>query len=153
MARIDWVHTRLLNWQRWKLTQGSGVLGYSAMRWQEPVRVLEPYAEAPVPTNAIEASETDDAVQRLPGVLLATVRVYYLGKLDPGNRQERHAACERDQVNKLCISKATMHARLGMAHKALAEHWNARRERAQRERARVEGTIAANRPASGSFPP
>jgi hypothetical protein len=151
MARIDWVHTRLLNWQRWKLTQGSGVLGYSAMRWQEPLRVLEPYAEAPVPTNAIEASETDDAVQRLPGVLLATVRVHYLGKIDPGNKRERNAAGERDQLHKLCIAKSTLHARIGMAHKLLAEHFNARRERAQRERARVEVAIAATRPAAGSF--
>jgi hypothetical protein len=151
MARIEWVHFRLLNWQRWSLTQGSGVLGYAAMNWAEPVKVLEPYAEAPIPTDAIEASETDAAVWRLPGALKATIMVHYLGKLEPRNKRERYAASERDQLDKLCIAKSTLHARIEQAHRLLAEHFNARRERAGRERERVEGAIAATRPmATGS---
>ena len=146
MARLEWVHYRLLNWQRWMLTQGSGVLGYAGMKWAEPVKVLEPYAEAPVPTNAIEASETNDAVQRLPGELKATVFVHYLGKLDPGAKRERYAAGERDQLAKLCIAKSTLHARIERAHRLLAEHFNDKAERGRVERSRVEGTIDAARP-------
>lgn len=127
MARIDWMHDRLLNWQRWMLMQGSGVLGYAAVNLSEPTGDRTPYAEAPIPTNAIEAGETNDAVQRLPSELKRTVIEYYTGK-----------GGESDHLRVLCCAKATLHARLERADRLLVEHFSARRERADAERARVE---------------
>lgn len=147
MARIEWVHMRLLNWQRWMLSQGSGVLGYAAVNLADPTPgVLEPYAEAPVPTNAIEASETNDVVQRLPSELRAAVMVKYVGKLEPSNRKERHATCEQDQVAKLFCSRSTMHARVERAQRLMADHFEARRAKREVERGRVEGLIDRTRP-------
>lgn len=141
MGRIEWVHYRLLNWARWLLTQGMGPLGYA--RSDPSVSGLggdpEPWAEAPVPTNAIEASETHDAVQLLPGELRATVLQYYTGK-----------GTEADHVRKLVCSRATLHARIERAHRLLGEHFEVRRARADQaqreERERVErATAQANR--------
>jgi hypothetical protein len=147
MARIEWVHQRLLNWQRWMLTQGGGVLGYAAVNLADPTPgVLEPYAEAPVPTNDIEAGDTNDAVQRLPSELKATVLVKYLGKLEPDNRRERYAASEQDQLLKLGCGRSTLHARIERAQRLLADHFEARRTKRANERQRVEALIERTRP-------
>lgn len=140
MARIEWIEQRLLNWQRWRLTQGSGVLGYAASRpGPEGVVVRDPYAETPIPTNEIEASDTDDAVQRLhPGELKAAILVRYLGKLEPGNKRERIATCEKDQLAKLAIGRSTLYARIERAQRLLAAHFTARAETRKTERQRVE---------------
>lgn len=147
MARIEWVHFRLLNWSRWLLTQGMGPLGFAR---SEPSQAVggdpQPWAEAPVPTNAIEASETHDAVQLLPGELRATVVQYYTGK-----------GTETDHMRKLYCSRATLHARIERAHKLLGEHFEVRRARADEaartERARVELVQEAARPAAVELPP
>lgn len=129
MPRIDWIEQRLLNWARWKLGADGGSMGYAAVDLTNPTPgIRDPYAEAAIPTNAIEAADTDDAVQRLhPGELRATVIEYYVG-----------AGTYTDKLRRLVCSKATMYARIDQAHAKLAEHWNARRVSQAAERDRVE---------------
>jgi hypothetical protein len=130
MARIETIHMRLLEWQRWRLSSGGGVLGYAAVDLQgaqDGVRQRDPYQQAPVPTSAVQAGETDQAVQGLPSDLRATVCEYYLGR-----------GGEADHLRRLVCSRATLHARLERADHLLATHFSARAERAQRERERVE---------------
>ena len=139
MARVEWVHYRLLNWSRWLLTQGMGPLGYAR---SDPSRAAEgraePWADAPVPTNAIEASDTHDAVQLLPGELKATVIQWYTAK-----------GTEADHLRKLACSRATLYVRIDRAHRLLAEHFEVRRikaeARAKAERERVEQVTATSR--------
>lgn len=135
MARIEWIEYRLLNWARWKLSQGGGVLGFSAMNWTDPTAVREPYAEVPIPTNEIEASETDTAVQRLPVELQRTVVEHYTGK-----------SMIKDQLKRLAVTRPTLYARIDQAHVLLARYFNDRRERQDRERQRVDGLVGAARP-------
>lgn len=128
MARNEEMERRLLNWARWRLTQGGGPLGYAAVNLETAeTGVRTPYEDVPVPTSGIEASETEDSVRRLPSELKRTVEVHYL---DGGN--------ERRRLAKLCIGKSTLHARIERAHRLLAEHFAARSDRAKAERARVE---------------
>lgn len=128
MARIDWIEQRLQNWARWSLMRGSGVLGYSAVDLSDPTPgIRDPYAQAPIPTNEIEASETDDAVQRLPGDLKRTVIEVYVG---PGGLRQKLA--------RLCCAERTLHDRVDRAHRLLADHFLAQQDRAKAERERVE---------------
>lgn len=128
MARIDWIEHRLLNWARWKLSYGGGALGYASV----PLGVVtvgerSTADEAPIPINDIEAGETDDAVKRLPSELRATVVEYYTGR-----------GGEQDHLRVLCCARATLHARVDRAHRLLADHFTARKDRAEEERKRVE---------------
>lgn len=138
MARIEWIEQRLLNWARWKLGADGGSMGYAGVDLTSPTPgVRDPYAEAAIPTNAIEAGDTDEAVERLhPGELRATVLEYYVG-----------AGTYTDKLRRLVCSKATMYARIDQAHRQLAEHFSARRDRQQAERVRVERLQQAQRPA------
>lgn len=147
MARIEWVHYRLLNWSRWLLTQGMGPLGFARTEPSDAAGGdLQPWIEAPVPTNAIEASETHDAVQLLPGELKATLIQFYTGK-----------GTEADHIKKLCCSRSTLHARIERAHRLLGEHFEVRRSKAdhaaREERARVEKVQQAARPPAVDLPP
>lgn len=136
MARLDWVERRLQNWSRWKLNSGSGPLGFAAVDLSNPTpEVRDPFAEAAIPTLAVEASETDDAVQRLPGELKATLLEFYTGR-----------GGLADHLRRLVCAKATLYARLERADRLLAEHFNARDERARAERQRVEAVQASARP-------
>lgn len=126
MARIDWVETRLLNWARWKAGGGSFSGDYAKVNWgAEGVRGR--YAEVQIPTNAIEAGDTDAAVQALPGELRATVTEFYVGE-----------GGEAQHLQQLQCTRSTMHARIERAHRLLAERWNTQRAARDAERSRVE---------------
>lgn len=140
MARIEWVEYRLLNWARWKLCSGSGGLGYASVNLTDPNVGRDGYAEAAIPISDVEASSTDDAISRLPGELKATVIEVYTG---PGG--------ETDHLRKLFCAKATMHARIGRAHRLLADHFTAQADRQRVERERLAQLIESARP--GSFTP
>lgn len=128
MARIESIEFRLINWARWKAGAGGGRLGYSGINLANPTPgVRDPYAAAPVPTNDIEASETDQAVLLLPGDLRATVIEYYTG-----------TGGEADHLRILCCARATMHARIDRAHRLLAEHFAAQDDRQRQQRDRIE---------------
>lgn len=135
MARIEWVEQRLQNWARWRLMSGSGVLGYAGVNLAEAGGVREPYAEAPIPVTEVEASETDTAVERLPGHLKATVLELYLGQ-----------GGIRDKLKRLCCSEPTLHRRIEQAHRLLADHFTALDDRRRAERARVEALQRSVRP-------
>ncbi|MCR5864665.1 hypothetical protein [Aquincola sp. J276] len=128
MARIDWIEHRLLNWARWKSRSGGGALGYARV----PLGVQTPstrdaYADVPIPVNDIEAGVTDDAVQRLPSELRATIVEYYTG-----------TGGEQDHLKVLCCAKATLYARIERAHRLLAAHFHSEQQRGAVERQRVE---------------
>lgn len=136
MARIQWIEERLLNWQRWRLTQGAGVLGYAAVNYANPTpEVREPYAEAPIPFNDIEASDTETAVQRLPIELRRTVFEHYVGR-----------GTMSDHLKRLQVTRPTLYARIDLAHRMLANDFSAQREKRDRERQRVEALQASMRP-------
>lgn len=135
MARIDWIEHRLLNWARWRARSGRGALGYARVQLGvQAVVTRDPYADAPIPINDIEAGATDDAVQRLPSELKATVIEHYTG---PGG--------ELDHLRVLCCAKATMYARIERAHRLLADHFTAQKDRAAAERQRVEALQVAHK--------
>lgn len=129
MARIEEIENRLRNWSRWREGAGGGRLNYSSVKWGPPLPKAsqDPYAAAPVPINDIEASETEQAVQLLPGDLKATVIEYYTGR-----------GGEADHLRQLCCAKATMYARIDRAHRLLADHFAAKKDRQREERERLD---------------
>lgn len=127
MARLEWVHMRLMNWSRWVLTRGSGKLGYAKVNLLDPNASRSGYVEAPIPVNAVEASETDAAIGKLPSELKATVLQYYVGK-----------GTEADHLRRLCCSRSTLYARIERAQRLLSEHFAAQQDKRRHERDRVE---------------
>lgn len=127
MARIDWIEHRLLNWARWTEMPGGGALGYAAVNLGTPNAGRNGYAESVIPVSSVEARETDDAVRALPGDLRYTVTEIYIGR-----------GTLREKLGRLQCAEATMHARIGRAHRQLADHFSARQAKQQVERERVE---------------
>lgn len=128
MARITEMEYRLKNWARWRLCFGGGVLGYSAVQLGvEPNQQRDPYAAAVVPVNDVEGSETDDAVNKMPGEVKATVHEFYLGR-----------GGMADHLKRLCCAEATLYARLAKADRLLQDHFTVRREKRDAERERLE---------------
>lgn len=139
MARIEWIEHRLQNWARWRLSQGRGALGYAAVNLADADAGRDGYIEASIPISDVEASETDQALQRLnpPGLALTVVEVY-TGR-----------GGIKDKARRLCCAEVTIYARIDQAHRQLAELLNERRRVRDAERARVEKLQAGVRP--GSF--
>jgi hypothetical protein len=126
MPRIDWVEARLQNWALWKTARGGGNLGCGGTDLGAANGGRSGYVTASIPIMEVEASATDDAVNRLvPAGTVLTVHKYYLG---PGGHQDRALS--------LGISVAAMYARIEKAHHQLAELFIAQRE--ERERRRLE---------------
>jgi hypothetical protein len=142
MARVDWIDRRLLNWARWKLGDSSGPGGYAGVNMANPTPgIREPYEAAPIPVVAVEASETDTAVNALCLELRHTVTEFYTGR---GGLS--------DHLQRLGCAKATLYARLDRADRELVAWFNAKDQRARAERQRVEQLQRAARP-TGSFTP
>lgn len=136
MARIEWVESRLLNWARWKLDPGDGALGYARPNVAGINAGRDGYIEASIPISDVEASETEQAVQRLnPPGLVMTVFEVYCG-----------AGGIKDKARRLCCAEATVHARIDQAHRQLATHLAERQRQREAERARVERVQASVRP-------
>lgn len=145
MARLEWVHLRLVNWQSYCLRRdGSG--NFSRPAYEERVDGEGWDAETVIRVNDDEARKTGEAVARLPPELMATVRVRYLGVLVPGNRRERCATTEADQLAKLCCGRSTLHARLERSDRLLARDFDGQRLKLDAERQATERLIAATRP-------
>lgn len=137
MARIEWIEMRLLNWARWRLMQGSGPLGYAAVDLTDPTAMVQrdPYTDAPVPTNAIEAGETEEGIRSLEEDLRAAVLAWYL-----------RTDGLRGALRQTGISESTLHQRIDRAHRRLADWINDRQERARQERERVASLQTSARP-------
>jgi hypothetical protein len=143
MPRRDWIEQRLLNWARWRAGGGAaGNLGYAAVKWAGGAKGgRDGYREAVIPTSDVEASETDDAVNRLhPGGLRLAVYACYCGR-----------GAEAERARELGIAVSTMYRRVEQAHDQLAEHFLAHQDRQRAERERVARAIEDAR--QGSFTP
>jgi DNA-directed RNA polymerase specialized sigma24 family protein len=130
MARIDWIEQRLQNWTRWRMSRGSGVLGYASVDLTSLADAdvgRDGYVSASIPTSDVEADETDGAVQRLPSECKATVEIVYLGQ-----------GTFREKAVRLAVGESTVHARIGRAHRLLADHFLALQDKRKAERERLE---------------
>lgn len=129
MARLDWVETRLLNWARWRAaSRGGGALGFSAVSLGESNAGRSGYVTAVIPISDVEASDTEDTIQRLSprGLALTLIEVYCM----PGSYAEHALA--------LSCAESTVHARVSQAHQQLAGYWLGRDAARRAERKRVE---------------
>ena len=143
MPRRDWIEQRLLNWARWRAGGGgAGNLGYAGVKWAGGAKGgRDGYREAVIPTSDVEASETDDAVNRLqPGGLRLAVVANYCGK-----------GGEVEKAQTLGINASTLRKRVVQAHDQLAEHFLAHQDRQRAEQKRVDAITMRARP--GSFTP
>lgn len=141
MARIEEIERRLLNWARCRLS-GGGVLGFASVALgRDPAGGRDMSRESRIPMNDCEADETEAAIKSLAPELRDTVKQFYL---QPGG--------EAEHMRKLGCSRATLHARIGRAHRAI-DAWLAERTRQHEEnRRRVEqaaGLIPEERPGRG----
>lgn len=128
MARDEEMERRLQNWARWKLGGSRNPLGFAAVDLENVGMPRDPYgAQAPIPTDDIEASETHDAVLKLPSELKATVELHYLG-----------AGSQEKKATRLCITTRSMRERVERAHRLLSSHFAHRADLARTERTRVE---------------
>lgn len=143
MPRRDWIEHRLLNWARWRAGGGgAGNLGYAGVKWAGGAKGgRDGYREAVIPTSDVEASETDDAVNRLQpgGLRLAVVACY----CERGTETERAAH--------IGIAVSTMYKRVEQAHDQLAEHFLAQQDRQRVELQRVKSVMEQAGP--GGFTP
>lgn len=139
MPRIDWIERRLLNWARWKLNRGSGVLGYAAVNLAEAGTDRDTSDVSPIPISDVEASDTDAAIKLLnpPGLAL-TIAEFYIGR-----------GTIKDKCRRLCCGESTVYARIDQAHRKLADHINGEEARRKAERTRVEQLQALARSAAG----
>ena len=133
MAKLQWIAERLDNWARWKLAAGSSSLAH--VNPENAGMPREAYADAPIPISDCEASDTDDAVERLPDELKATVIEYHLGR-----------GGLRHKLTRLCCAESTLHARMERAHRLLAGHFTTKQDKAVAERARLKELQASARP-------
>jgi len=115
MARIQWVHERLLRWAQ-GITVGDGN-GFPAMsmihpQWQPPTPGQTPTMKV---GPASDTRRTHDAVGQLPPALVATVMAHYVLRLS-----DKDAAAHPD----VDCQPATVPKRIETAHRLLARMWD-----------------------------
>lgn len=129
MAMIEWVDRRLHNWAMWVERGGSLGLGYARLNLMAAPSDGAP-AEAVIPCDAIEASETHDQVMRLPSELRRVVELYYT------------VTTSRAQLAvQMHCAVATVDARLGRAHRTLGDAFNDLEEQRRAKREQMLGEI------------
>jgi hypothetical protein len=131
MARVNWIHERLVRWASWAGEGGGGhsegVGGYDAA-WT--LRSVSQSASSDlwssrVPFDALEAAETERAVTALPPELAGVVRLVYL-------KMAEHTMADR--ARRLGMSDQTLRARLEQADARLVA-WFGQKEAAREGRA------------------
>ena len=130
MARIEEIERRLLNWARWRLARGGGMLGYATVNLTDLADSdagRDGYITATIPISDVEASETEDAVSRLPSELKASVEIVYIG-----------AGTMNEKCARLFIAIQTLKDRVQRAHRMLQDHFLAQHDKREAERQRVE---------------
>lgn len=138
MARDHDMERRLLNWARWALAKGGGVNGVASVNWDKLAdgdTGRSGYITATVPIEGIEASETHDAIKRLPSELRATVECHYLGN-----------GTVREKLARLHCSERLLYHRIERAHRLLGEHFAAQLDKRLAERRRVQALADGMRP-------
>jgi DNA-directed RNA polymerase specialized sigma24 family protein len=118
---------RLNNWARWRLSQGRGALGFAHVDLSKFEELQSPHDGPAIPTWSVEASETDDAVMKLPSELRRTVEIHYLG-----------AGSQPKKAAQLCVTERTMRLRIQRAHQLLGGHFASKADKARAEQARVQ---------------
>lgn len=134
MAKIEWVELRLRNWARWKASGGSGGLGYASGSLNDRVDG-DRYRESVIPTDEVDASVTDQAVQSLQltrshlHLTLVCVYIKDMPRADAARRMQ----CSLDAV----------YARRDEAHRALAQWFDerGRRQAAARQLADAQARV------------
>lgn len=132
MARDEEIERRLQNWARWRLCCTGSPLGFAGVDLENADMPRDPYAQAPIPTNDIEASETEEAVRQLPDELFQTLVVFYIG-----------AGSQVKKARHLGITERGMRARVEQAHRYLSAYFTGKNERIRVERERVEALLRA----------
>lgn len=137
MARIEWIEHRLVNWARWRLSRGIGVLGYASIELGDALLEGrgEGYDAAPVPISDLDASDTQQAIDKLSIDLKETVEANYLS----------NTTFDR-KLHRLGIAKQTFYDRIDSAHRQLASFFTEKSARQKAERQRVEALRDAVRP-------
>lgn len=119
MARIEWVHQRLENWALWRARGGFGYAKQSIFADGPAARGQ--VAEAVIPVDDLEASDTNDAVEALKlghGHLYQTLHLYYVrGQGIKGTARSMRRA------------ESTIHSQLGSADQLLAAWFSDRTAR------------------------
>jgi hypothetical protein len=140
MARIDWVRWRLENWARWHATMNGGGLGFATQSsFLSEAVDCDQQLQARIPTDDVEASITNDAVEALKlgyGHLHQTLRLYYLkGEGIKGTARIMRRA------------ESTIHTQLAQADALLATWFSERKRRQDEAAAQLRAKIEAARPA------
>lgn len=136
MARLDWVHSRLKNWERWHCQQRAGGLGFAT----QAVFLNEfPGADrvSRIPIDEVEASITNDAVEALKQprpVLYQTLFLVYPLGLGPAGTAKR-----------LGCHPSNIHANLGVADRVLAAWFTERAEKQAKLQADIKQAYARAR--------
>ncbi len=112
MARIEWVRHRLEEWGRWMRQSESGALGYPSAAPFARMGPASTLRESTVPTNALAASELDDAVNALR---LKQSHLYLVVTLTYAK------GLPRDQVaRRMARAESTISSNLEAADRAIA---------------------------------
>lgn len=123
MARIDWVRDRLEEWARWSAQSDGGGLGYPSQCAFVRLGGSGGQRESVIPTNSINAAETDRAVSSLQ---LSQSHLYLVLKLHYAK------GLPRDRVaRQMCRAESTIKRNLEDADHALAR-WFDDKQQAQR---------------------
>lgn len=83
MPRIEWVKLRLNNWALWKSRESAGGLGFKSQATFLNDASTDRYRESIIPTDEVEAAQTNTAVESLRQSqphLYSVVTCYYLSK-------------------------------------------------------------------------
>ena len=126
MARDEETERRLQNWARWRLCCTGGPLGYAGVDLTTADQPSGGFENASIPTNDVEASETEVAVRALSADLKQTVELHYIG-----------AGSQAKKATKLCITERTMRLRVEQARRQVSAWFAAKTEAACAERDRV----------------
>jgi hypothetical protein len=127
MARIDWVRHRLEEWGRWCQQSESGALGFPSQSAFARMGPSSGRNEAAVPTIALQASETNEAVKSLQ---LTQSHLYQAVTLTYEKGLPRHLVAKR-----MCRAESTISANLDAADRAIARWFDDKREQAIRRAA------------------
>lgn len=126
MARTEWVKLRLDNWALWKDRESRGGLGFPTQAAFLNEVSSDRYRESIIPVDEVDASVTDQAVEalRVPRpALYEVLQLYYI-----------RGCGVQGVMRALGCARATVHANLDQADRALARWFSAKDERAAASR-------------------
>lgn len=120
MARTEWVKLRLDNWALWKDRESRGGLGFATQAAFLKEVSSDRYRESIVPCDEVDASVTDQAVESLRmsrPALYQVLQLYYI------------KGCGVQGVMRAVgCARATVHANLDQADRAIARWFSDRDE-------------------------